>query len=79
MEIMANALGVSLSEMFDLAATGSGVSISSMCTVFAESEVISLIASGQPKQNIAYGVVESVINKVISLAESTLPPIPASI
>jgi predicted CoA-substrate-specific enzyme activase len=67
LEIMANALGVSLSEMFDLAATGSGVSISSMCTVFAESEVISLIASGQPKQNIAYGVVESVINKVISL------------
>lgn len=67
LEIMANTLGVSLSEMFDLAGTGSGISISSMCTVFAESEVISLIGSGQPKQNIAYGVVESIINKVISL------------
>lgn len=67
LEIMANTLGVSLSEMFDLASTGSGISISSMCTVFAESEVISLIGSGQPKKNIAYGVVESIINKVISL------------
>ena len=67
LEIMANTLGVSLSEMFDLASTGSGIRISSMCTVFAESEVISLIGSGQPKQNIAYGVVESIINKVISL------------
>lgn len=67
LEIMANTLGVSLSEMFDLASTGSGISISSMCTVFAESEVISLIGSGQPKKNIAYGVVESIINKVMSL------------
>jgi len=67
LEIMANTLGVSLPEMFDLASTGSGISISSMCTVFAESEVISLIGSGQPKQNIAYGVVESIINKVVSL------------
>ena len=67
LEIMANTLGVSLTEMFDLASTGSGISISSMCTVFAESEVISLIGSGQPKQNIAYGIVESIINKVVSL------------
>jgi predicted CoA-substrate-specific enzyme activase len=67
LEIMANTLGVGLSQMFDLAQTGSGISISSMCTVFAESEVISLIGSGQPKQNIAFGVVESITNKVKSL------------
>jgi predicted CoA-substrate-specific enzyme activase len=67
LEIMANTLGVSLERMFALAATGSGVRISSMCTVFAESEVISLIGGGQPKQDIAYGVIESIANKVISL------------
>lgn len=67
LEIMANTLGVSLSELFHLARSGSGISISSMCTVFAESEVISLIGSGQSKENIAFGVVESITNKVKSL------------
>lgn len=67
LEIMANTLGVSLSELSNLARTGSGITISSMCTVFAESEVISLIGSGQSKQNIAFGVIESITNKVKSL------------
>lgn len=67
LEIMANTLGVGLSQLFKLAKTGTGISISSMCTVFAESEVISLIGSGQPKENIAFGVVESITNKVKSL------------
>lgn len=67
LEIMSNSLGVSLKKLCELARTGSGISISSMCTVFAESEVISLISSGQPKENIAFGIVESITNKVKSL------------
>ena len=35
-----------------------------MCTVFAESEVIGLIGKGEPKENIAYAVVDSTIRKV---------------
>ena len=35
-----------------------------MCTVFAESEVISLIGKGTPREDIAYGVIESVVEKV---------------
>ena len=39
-----------------------------MCTVFAESEVISLIGRGEPKENIAYAVVDSIVKKVASQA-----------
>lgn len=67
LEIMANTLGMKLDEMCELARLGNEVSISSMCTVFAESEVISLIGSGCPKKDIAYGVVDSIGNKVNSL------------
>ena len=42
-EVMAMRLGTSLEEFYTLAAAGSPVTISSMCTVFAESEVISYI------------------------------------
>jgi predicted CoA-substrate-specific enzyme activase len=67
LEIMASTLGVGLSELCNLARSGSGVSISSMCTVFAESEVVSLIGSGHSKEDIAYGIVDSITNKVKSL------------
>jgi len=68
LEIMANTLGVNLAEIFDLAERGKEVSISSMCTVFAESEVISLIGNGRPKEDIAWGVVNSIVNKVYTLS-----------
>ena len=68
LEIMANTLGVKLDELCELASHGGGVSISSMCTVFAESEVISLIGRGEKKENIAFGVVDSIVKKVASQA-----------
>ncbi|HOE57196.1 MAG TPA: acyl-CoA dehydratase activase [Bacillota bacterium] len=74
LEVMANTLGVGLSELFNLASAGSGISISSMCTVFAESEVVSLIGSGHSKEDIAYGIVESITNKVKSLCGKLSDP-----
>ena len=41
-----------------------------MYTVFAESEVISLIGRGEPRENIANGVIESIVVKVASLANN---------
>lgn len=67
LEIMANRLGVSLDELSALAREGSPTQISSMCTVFAESEVISLIGRGVPREDIAWGVIDSVISKVVPL------------
>ncbi len=68
LEIMANRMGVSQERLSQLARDGRPTTISSMCTVFAESEVISLIGKGEPLENIANGVVESVISKVCTLA-----------
>ena len=69
LEIMANRLGVTLQELFDMAEKGTAVSISSLCTVFAESEVISHIGKGKKREDIAAGVVESVAGKVAGLAQ----------
>lgn len=67
LEIMTNRLGLTQQELSKMAAKGNPITISSMCTVFAESEVISLIGKGTPREDIANGVVESVVNKVVSL------------
>lgn len=68
LEVMANRLNVTQEELSMLARTGSSVTISSLCTVFAESEVISLIGQGVPREDIARGIVESVVVKVVQLA-----------
>ncbi|MDO4842335.1 MAG: acyl-CoA dehydratase activase [Phoenicibacter congonensis] len=67
LEVMANRLGLTLSELCEIAKNGEETPISSMCTVFAESEVISLIGKGTPRENIARGVIDSVVTKVCSL------------
>ncbi len=67
LEVMANRLGLTLTELCELARNGEETPISSMCTVFAESEVISLIGKGTPRENIARGVIDSVVTKVCSL------------
>lgn len=67
LEIMANRLGLSLTEMFDYAARGREITISAMCTVFAESEIISLMSEGASREDIAAGVIRSIVTKVVSL------------
>lgn len=67
LEVMTNRLGLTMEELSSLAAKGNPITISSMCTVFAESEVISLIGKGTPREDIAYGVIESVVTKVVQL------------
>ena len=67
LEVMTNRLGLTQEELSMLARQGRPITISSMCTVFAESEVISLIGKGTPREDIAYGIVESVITKVVQL------------
>ena len=68
LEVMANTLSVTPDQLTVLAEGGSDTSISSLCTVFAESEVISLIGRGEKKENIAFAVVDSIVRKVASQA-----------
>ena len=64
-----------MQELFDLAETGEVLSISSLCTVFAESEVINYIGEGRKREDIAAGVVDSVAAKVAQLCrKKNLPP-----
>lgn len=64
LEIMANLLGLTPDGLCRLAAEGGGTVISSLCTVFAQSEVTSLIGQGTSKADIAFAVVESIVTKV---------------
>ncbi|MEW6416703.1 MAG: BadF/BadG/BcrA/BcrD ATPase family protein [Nitrospirota bacterium] len=43
------------------------VKINSLCTVFAESEVISLITKGEKRELIAHAIHESIVNRVVAL------------
>ncbi len=63
-EVMANKLGLTITELFDLAKKGEAISISSMCTVFAETEITSYVGEGRKKEDIAAGIVNSVAQKV---------------
>lgn len=68
LEIMASSLGFSLSEFGPEALKGKGdVRISNMCTVFAESEVISLKNHGTLSADIARAVHQSVIERLIAM------------
>lgn len=67
LEVMANTLGLDIMELSRLSVEGKDTYISSMCTVFAESEVISLIGSGTKKEDIAFAVVDSIASKVRSI------------
>lgn len=68
LEVMANALELKLEEMEILASEAKTIaSISSTCTVFAESEVISRIAQGTNREDIVAGIHESIATKIYSL------------
>lgn len=67
MELMSNTLGVSIQELSEMALVGDDISINSMCTVFAESEVISLIGKGTSREDIARGIINSITARVSSM------------
>ncbi len=68
LEVMATALGYSIDEFGPEAlAADRPAKINSMCTVFAESEVVSLITSGEDRRRIALGLHHSVVDRVAAM------------
>jgi len=68
LEVMATTLGWTLAEFGSEALQAeAAAAISSMCTVFSESEVISLIARGVAKRAIALGLHESIVSRLLAL------------
>jgi len=68
LQVMATALGLDVSELGDSEEPAQTLSISSMCTVFAESEIIGLLARGNPKGGIIAGLHQSVGKRVAAMA-----------
>ncbi|NCB74496.1 MAG: 2-hydroxyglutaryl-CoA dehydratase [Clostridia bacterium] len=69
LDVMAKILEVDVSELAQLSAKSTErISISNVCTVFAESEVISQLAAGKKREDIAAGIHTSVANRVAGLA-----------
>ncbi len=70
LEVMARTLELDLEEMGSRSlCSRRTVPVSSMCTVFAESEVISLIASGTPPEDIARGIHLAIADRIGALVE----------
>lgn len=67
LQVMANTMEMDVSQLSETAGDAKPENINSMCTVFAESEVISLMAEGASKESIAAGLLQSVCNKTYSL------------
>ncbi len=69
LEVILGRLRVPLAEVAALAAGAErAVAVSSTCTVFAESEVISLVASGAPLPGIVRGLHLSLASRIAALA-----------
>ena len=70
LDVMANILNSDISELEVMAAKSENpASISSTCTVFAESEVISQLANGTKIPDLVAGICKSVAARVASLAK----------
>ncbi len=68
LEVMAKALEIKLEEMGERSLqAGHPVTISSTCTVFAESEVVSRIAEGQATADIVAGLHAAIANRISTM------------
>ena len=67
-------LDISKDDILGVAATGYGkkqavsaAAINSTCVVFAESEIVSLLAKGTPKESIIKGLHESIVRRIAGM------------
>ncbi len=68
LEIMAGSLGFNIEQFGEEALKAKKqLNISSMCTVFAESEITSLIARGEDRREIARGLHDSVVRRAAAM------------
>ncbi len=69
-EAMARAFEISLDEFSQLSLSAkNAIPITAQCTVFAESEVITLVGEGQPRDEIAAGIQVSVAKRCFVMAK----------
>lgn len=77
LEVMAKSLETDLESLGELSARSKqNIRVSSTCTVFAESEVVALVAKGTPKEDIINGLHKSVAERIYGMVVRlrTQPP-----
>jgi predicted CoA-substrate-specific enzyme activase len=78
LEMAAQRLDQSVAELGALALEATeGVRLSSLCAVFAESEIVGLLAQGVPRDRIARGLCDGVAQQLLHLAAGVVhdPPV----
>ncbi len=69
LEVAAETLGLGLNEMGQISLqSGTPIKINSLCTIFAQQEIISRLSEGQPLTDILAGVYIAVTTRVVKLA-----------
>ncbi len=77
LEFLAGTLELSIDEFADIAySSNNPITISSICTVFAETELLSLLAEGVAREDIAAGVHRSIAMRVGQLVKGLHPQPP---
>jgi len=68
LEVIADALGVPLEKLGELSLSARATAtISNTCTVFAEQEVVSQLASGEPVENLIAGIHEAIATRIYAM------------
>ncbi|HUJ90843.1 MAG TPA: acyl-CoA dehydratase activase [Syntrophorhabdales bacterium] len=68
LEVIADALGVPLEKLGELSlAAHKAATISNICTVFAEQEVVSQLANGEPVENLIAGIHEAIATRIYAM------------
>jgi (R)-2-hydroxyacyl-CoA dehydratese activating ATPase len=68
LEVIADALGVPLARLGELSLTATRVvPVSNTCTVFAEQEVVSQLAAGEPVESLVAGIHEAIATRVYAM------------
>ena len=68
-EVMMRILEEDLASIDEFVVGKHPVNISSMCTVFAESEIVSLLATGADRGDVALGVIQSICRRTAVFAQ----------
>ena len=75
LEVVATRLGVEIDELGDMASKSKNpAAISSMCIVFAETEIVGLLASGAAPEDIVAGVQNSIATRVSGMVGRNVTP-----
>lgn len=73
LQVMANRLGMDVADTGNIPEQELQCSVNSMCTVFAESEVIGLINRGISRTAVMYSLIQSIAERIVTMAAKVRP------